>query len=48
MGKTMVLYRNIINFNIDSSKTEDHFKGLPAFGTVESTIDQNGRKLLKR
>jgi len=38
---------NIINFNIDSSKTEDHFKGLPVFGTVESIIDQNGRELLK-
>jgi hypothetical protein len=39
---------NIINFNIDPSKTEDHFKGLPVFGTVESIIDQNGRELLKR
>lgn len=38
---------NIINFNIDPSKTEDHFKGLPVFGTVESIIDQNGRELLK-
>jgi hypothetical protein len=39
---------NIINFNIDPSKTDDHFKGLPVFGTVESIIDQNGRELLKR
>jgi hypothetical protein len=39
---------NIINFNIDPSKTEDHFKGLPVFGTVESIIDQNGRELLKQ
>lgn len=39
---------NIINFNIDPSKTEDHFKGLPVFGTVESIIDQNGRELLKK
>ena len=34
-------------FNVDPSKTEDHFKGLPVFGTVESIIDQNGRELLK-
>lgn len=39
---------NIINFNIDPSKTEDHFKGLPVFGTVESIIDQDGRELLKK
>ena len=39
---------NIVNFNIDASKTEDHFKGLPVFGTVQSIIDQNGRELLKR
>jgi hypothetical protein len=39
---------NIINFNIDPSKTEDHFKGLPVFGTVESIIDQNGKELLKQ
>jgi hypothetical protein len=39
---------NIISFNIDPSKTEDHFKGLPVFGTVESVIDQNGRELLKQ
>jgi len=39
---------NIISFNIDPSKTEDHFKGLPVFGTVESIIDQNGRELLKQ
>ena len=39
---------NIISFNIDPSKTEDHFKGLPVFGTVDSIIDQNGRELLKK
>jgi hypothetical protein len=39
---------NIINFNIDPSKTEDHFKGLPVFSTVESIIDQDGRELLKK
>ncbi len=39
---------NIVNFNVDASKTEDHFKGLPVFGTVQSIIDQNGRELLKR
>jgi hypothetical protein len=39
---------NIVSFNIDPSKTEDHFKGLPVFGTVDSIIDQNGRELLKK
>lgn len=38
----------IVNFNIEGTKTDDHFKGLPVFGTVESIIDQNGRELLKQ
>ena len=43
-----LLNGNIINFNIEPTKTDDHFKGLPVFGTVESIIDQNGKELLKR
>jgi hypothetical protein len=39
---------NVINFNIEASKTDDHFKGLPVFGTVESIIGQDGKELLKR
>lgn len=38
----------IVNFNIEGTKTDDHFKGLPVFGTVESIIDQNGKELLKQ
>ena len=38
----------IVNFNIEGTKTDDHFKGLPVFGTVESIIDQDGKELLKR
>jgi hypothetical protein len=39
---------NVINFNIEATKTDDHFKGLPVFGTVESVIGQDGKELLKR
>lgn len=39
---------NILNINIDPSKTEDHFKGLPVFGTVLSITDENGRELVKK
>ncbi|KAA2279395.1 hypothetical protein [Candidatus Nitrosocosmicus sp. SS] len=39
---------NILNINIDPAKTEDHFKGLPVFGTVQSIIDENGKELLKK
>lgn len=39
---------NVINFNIEATKTDDHFKGLPVFGTVESIIGQDGKELLKR
>jgi hypothetical protein len=38
---------NVINFNIDPTKTDDHFKGLPVFGTVQSIIDQSGTELLR-
>nr|MBA3978649.1 hypothetical protein [Nitrosopumilus sp.] len=38
---------NIITINIVPSKTEDHFKGFPVFGTVQSIIDENGRELTK-
>ena len=38
----------IVNFNIEGTKTDDHFKGLPVFGTVESIIDQNGKELVKQ
>jgi hypothetical protein len=38
----------VINFNIEASKTDDHFKGLPVFGTVESIIGQDGKELLKQ
>lgn len=43
-----LLNGNVANFNIEGTKTDDHFKGLPVFGTVESIIDQNGKELLKR
>jgi hypothetical protein len=39
---------NVVNFNIGPTKTDDHFKGLPVFGTVESIIDQSGKELLKQ
>lgn len=43
-----LLNGNVVNFNIEATKTDDHFKGLPVFGTVESIIDQNGKELLKQ
>lgn len=42
-----MLRGNIINFNMDPTKTEDHFKGLPVFGTVTSITDQNNNELRK-
>lgn len=39
---------NILNINIDPSKTEDHFEGLPVFGTVQSIVDENGKELVKK
>ena len=44
----VILNGNILNLNIDPGKTEDHFKGLPIFGTVQSIIDNNGKELLKK
>jgi len=43
-----ILNGNILNLNIDPGKTEDHFKGLPVFGTIQSIIDSNGKELLKK
>lgn len=43
-----LLNGNVVNFNIEPTSTDDHFKGLPVFGTVESIIDQNGKELLKQ
>jgi hypothetical protein len=40
-----MLRGNIVNFNMDPIKTEDHFKGLPVFGTVTSITDQNNKEL---
>jgi hypothetical protein len=40
-----ILKGNIVNFNMDPIKTEDHFKGLPVFGTVTSITDQNNNEL---
>lgn len=39
---------NIIVLNIDPFKTEDHFKGLPVFGTVELIVDENGKEIVKK
>ncbi|WP_148686288.1 hypothetical protein [Candidatus Nitrosocosmicus hydrocola] len=39
---------NVINLGLDPSKTEDHFYGLPVFGTVESIVDENGKELLQK
>lgn len=39
---------NVLNIGLDASKTEDHFKGLPVFGTVQSIIDKNGKELLNK
>lgn len=43
-----LLNGNILNLNIEPTKTEDHFKGLPVFGTVQSIIDENGKELLNK
>jgi hypothetical protein len=39
---------NTININIDPVKTEDHFKGLPVFGTVQYIINENGKTLVAK
>jgi hypothetical protein len=36
---------NILNIGLDPAKTEDHFKGLPVFGTVQTIVDENGKEL---
>lgn len=43
-----ILNGNILNLNLDPGKTEDHFKGLPVFGSVKSIIDNNGKELLTK
>ncbi|HET6590045.1 MAG TPA: hypothetical protein VFG45_07780 [Candidatus Nitrosocosmicus sp.] len=43
-----ILNGNVLNLNLDPGKTEDHFKGLPIFGTVQSIIDNTGKDLLKK
>jgi hypothetical protein len=30
---------NIINLDLDPTKTEDHFYGLPVFGTIQPMVD---------
>jgi hypothetical protein len=42
-----LLNGNIININIDPTKTNDHFKGLPVYGTVQFIIDKDGKDLIK-
>ncbi len=42
-----LLNGNIISINIDSTKTNDHFRGLPVYGTVQSIVDKNGKDLIK-
>jgi hypothetical protein len=39
---------NIINLNLDPEKTEDHFYGLPVFGTIQSIVDENGKELVRK
>lgn len=43
-----LLNGNILNLAIDPTKTDDHFYGLPVFGTVQSIVDENGRELLQK
>lgn len=43
-----MLNGNVFNIHINPTKTDDHFKGLPVFGTVKSVTDQNGNELLNR
>ncbi|MDR4490452.1 MAG: hypothetical protein R2685_06065 [Candidatus Nitrosocosmicus sp.] len=39
---------NIINLGIEPTKTDDHFYGLPVFGTIQSIVDENGKELVKK
>lgn len=43
-----LLNGNVFNLNVDPLKTDDHFYGLPVFGTVQSIVDENGKELVKR
>ncbi len=43
-----LLNGNIVNLSIDPTKTEDHFKGLSIFGTVQSIVDENGKEIVKK
>jgi hypothetical protein len=40
-----IINGNILNLTMDERKTEDHFKGLPVFGTVTSLADENNKEL---
>lgn len=42
-----LLNGNIFNLAIDPTKTDNHFYGLPVFGTVQSITDENGKELIK-
>ena len=39
---------NVLNLGIDPAKTEDHFYGLPVFGTVQSIMDESGKEIVKK
>jgi hypothetical protein len=40
-----IINGNVLNLTVDDKKTEDHFKGLPVFGTVTSLADENNKEL---
>ena len=40
-----IINGNVLNLTMDDRKTEDHFKGLPVFGTVTSLTDENNKEL---
>jgi hypothetical protein len=41
-----ILNGNILNLVIDPVKTDNHFKGLPIYGTVNSIVRETGKELL--
>lgn len=43
-----ILNGNILNLSIEAAKTNNHFKGLPVFGTVVGIIDQNGKTIISK
>lgn len=43
-----ILNGNILNLSIELTKTNNHFKGLPVFGTVVGIIDQNGKTIVTK